>query len=198
MAIIYPVLATSTYKSIRVPLAEIMALGPARDAPSDIVLKPGWILHELDFDLNQAVFLQQAQVTPIFAAPFAYQEQVSTACFAAMIPFADFLMLSNRLNEPQRLIHLFNIGHCGSTLLHQVFNVSGAAQCISEPKFSFDLAYFRHSAEPEKLAALSTACLKFLTLLPGYDASRPLVVKHFSQACRMIETWAQVTTNAVH
>jgi hypothetical protein len=144
------------------------------------------------------VFFQQAQVKQIFAAPFAYQEQVSTARFVAIISFADFLMLANRLSEPKRFIHLFNIGHCGSTLLHQVFNVSGAAQCISEPKFSFDLAYFRHSIEPEKLAALSTACLRFLTLLPEYDASKPLVLKHFSQACRMIETWAQVTTNAVH
>ncbi|MEO9167423.1 MAG: hypothetical protein ABI230_03380 [Aestuariivirga sp.] len=198
MATLHPVLSTKLYQSIRVPLSDIMTLGPARDVPDDIVLQPGWILHELDFDLNQAVFLQQVQIKPIFAAPFAYQEQVSTARFAAMIPFADFIALAKRLNMPQRFIHLFNIGHCGSTLLHQVFNFSGAAQCISEPKFTFDLPTYRDKVEQPMLAALSAACLRFLTLLPGYDPSQPLVLKHFSQACRMIETWAQVTTNAVH
>ena len=198
MVRIHPVVSSKIYQSVRVPLAQVMELGPAVAAPDEIVLQPGWLLHELDFGLGCAVFLQPVEPKPIFAAPFAYQEQVASALNVAMLPFADFLAVAKRLNMPQRLTHLFNIGHCGSTLLHQVFNTSGAAQCISEPKFSFDLPTHRSAVEPTDLAALADASLRCLTLLPGYNPSQPLVLKHFSQACRMIETWASVSPDAVH
>lgn len=198
MAIIHSVLSSKPYQSIRVALDEVMTLGPATIGADDVVLQQGWTLHELDFSNNRVVFLQTGASNQLFTAPFSYQAQVTSAQQAAFINFDDFLKLSEQLDLPQHLIHLFNIGHCGSTLLHQVFNASGAAQCISEPKFSFDLATYRDKAEPPMLAALSAACLKFLTLLPGYDPSQPLVLKHFSQACRIIETWAAASPNATN
>ncbi len=198
MATIHPVLSSKPYQSIRVPLSKVITLGPSTFAADDVVLRPGWTLHELDFTNNQAVFLQTDATNQLFKAPFSYQMQVTSAQQAALVNFDAFLKLSARLDLPKRLIHLFNIGHCGSTLLHQVFNVSGAAQCISEPKFSLDLPTCRHRVEPDKLEALTQACLRFLTRLPGYDPSLPLVLKHFSQACRTMETWVAASPHATN
>src|SRR5664279_1299867 len=148
MATIHPVLSSKPYQSIRVPLSEVITLGPSTFAADDVVLRPGWTLHELDFTNNHVVFLQTDATNQLFTAHFSYQMQVTSAQQAALVDFDAFLKLSAGLDLPKRLIHLFNIGHCGSTLLHQVFNVSGAAQCISEPKFSFDLRFNRHSILP--------------------------------------------------
>ena len=198
MATIHPVLSSKPYQSIRVQLSEVMALRPATITTDDVVLQPGWTLHELDFANNRAVFLQTGANNQLFTAPFSYQAQVTSARQAAFVDFDAFLKLSARLDLPKRLIHLFNIGHCGSTLLHQVFNVSRAAQCISEPKFSFDLPVNRNSVEPDKLEALTQACLRFLTRLPGCDPSQPFVLKHFSQACRTMETLVAASPNATN
>ena len=198
MATIHPVLSSKPYQSIRVPLSEVMALGPATITADDVVLQQGWTLHELDFANNRAAFLLTGEDKRFFDAPFSYQAQVTSARQATFVDFDAFVKLSARLDLPKRLIHLFNIGHCGSTLLHQVFNASGAAQCISEPKFSFDLPVNRNSVEPDKLEALTQACLRFLTRLPGYNPSLPLVLKHFSQACRTMETWVAASPNATN
>ena len=198
MATIHPVLSSKPYQSVRELLSQVMTLGPPTVAADDVVLQPGWTLHELDFVNDRAVFLQTGANNQLFTAPFSYQVQVTSARQAAFVNFGAFLELSARLDLPKRLIHLFNIGHCGSTLLHQVFNVSGAAQCISEPKFSFDLPFNRNSVLPQKCAELAAACLRFLTVLPGYDLAMPLVVKHFSQGCRLIETYAEISPSATN
>ena len=198
MATLHPVLSSKSYQSIRVPLEEVMTLGPANSVPDDIVLKPGWTLHELDFTNNRAVFLQTGADNQFFAMPFSYQAQVTSAQQTAFLTFDVFLKLSAPLLLPQRLIHLFNTGHCGSTLLHQVFNASGAAQCISEPKFTYDLPDQRNHVAPEKLQALTAASLRFLNRFPGIDPSLPLVLKHFSQACRIMKTWAATAPNATN
>ena len=189
MAIFHSVLSSKQYQSVRVPLSEVMTLGIASTGADELVLHAGWTLHELDFANNCAVFLQTGADNQLFSAPFSYQAQVTSAQQAAFLNFDDFVNLSARLQIPNRLIHLFNIGHCGSTLLHQVFNASNATQCISEPKFSFDLPDNRNSVSPAKLQALTAASLRFLTLFPGVNSTRPLVIKHFSQACRIIEAW---------
>ncbi len=198
MATIHPVLSSKPYQTPRVPLSDVLTLGPATIGADDNLLHPGWTLHELDFGNSRAVFLQTGANNPLFAAPFSYQAQVTSAQQAAFINFDAFLKLSSFLKLPQHLIHLFNIGHCGSTLLHQVFNISGAAQCISEPKFTFDLPFNRQHVSPPMLAELTNACLRFLTLLPGYDLAMPLVIKYFSQASRIIETLVAASPHATN
>ena len=198
MATIYPVFSSKPYQSIRVSLAEVLVLGPAKKVPDDLVLEAGWALHELDFANNRAVFLETATENTFFAAPFAYQAHVTSARQAAFVTFDEFINLSAQLDLPKRLIHLFNIGHCGSTLLHQVFNASGAAQCISEPKFTFDLPSNRSRVSPKELQSLTAASLRFLARFPGVDLARPLVLKHFSQGCRVLETWVAAAPAATN
>jgi len=83
------------------------------------------------------------------------------------VPFETFIKLCDGLAPPQHLFRLFNIGHCGSTLLHQVINEGGEAWSLSEPKYTVDLAINRHAATEALLVALARAgsisCRNFRT-----------------------------------
>ena len=90
-------------------------------------------------------------------------------------------------------VHLFNIGHRGSTLLHHVLNRSGAATCVSEPLFLFDLAMERVTMAPERLVELIAAGCR---LLQHSVAGRRLVSKHFSQSTTLLPAFAAATPGA--
>lgn len=142
--------------------------------------EPGWTLFCLDLDEGEAVFVQTG-LTDLSAAPFCYQAQYQGATSVLRMTFDAFLDLGAAIPRQDPAIHPFNIGHCGSTLLHAVLNGSGSAFCISEPLFTFQLALARHDLGAERISALMRAGLGFLRQFA--EAGRgPLVVKHFSQA----------------
>jgi hypothetical protein len=152
-------------------------------APNDLVLsEPGWTLFSFDLSAGEAIFLDIGAETDVAPAPFSSQRQFETARRLLRMTLADFLDLKVVSVARQPPAHLFNMGHCGSTLVHHVLNRSGEAWCISEPAFTFDLAMNRADLSPERLTALIRVGMQLLTRFPGV-ADRPVVVKHFSQSC---------------
>ncbi len=160
-----------------------LTVGRFADAPDGLVLtEPGWTLFSLDFETSEAVFVDVGATADLVSAPFCYQAQYGAARRLMRLPFAAFESLSRQVPKGAPLIQLFNIGHCGSTLLHHVFNRSGAAWCVSEPLFTFDLAMRRHDLSAAALRDLMRAGLSFLRRFPGAADADRLAVKHFSQA----------------
>ncbi|MBC7676739.1 MAG: hypothetical protein H7173_11925 [Rhodoferax sp.] len=92
------------------------------------------------------MFLDIGAAQDLSAAPFSYHLQYATARRILCLPFAGFIDLVLQIKLPARLVHLFNIGHCGSTLLHHVFNKAIGVWCLSEPLFMFDAAMRRGDA----------------------------------------------------
>ncbi len=155
--------------------------GAFATSPDDLMLtESGWTLFSIDFQADEAVFLDIGAKTDLASAPFSYQRQFDTARRMLRMKLDDFLELGERCPVGEPLVHLFNMGHCGSTLLHHVFNRSGQAWCLSEPLFTFDLAMNRDALSADRLTALMRAGLRMLRRYPGI-AGRRLVVKHFSQ-----------------
>lgn len=167
-------------------LAALQVSDPA-SAPDDLVLiEPGWTLFTLDFDTQQAVFLQTGPENDLSQAPFSYQAQYEGAKAVFRVAFDPFIAMAAAIVRPSPVVQLFNMGHCGSTLLHNAFNQSGAAWCVSEPLFTFDLAMRRKDLGADKISGLMRAGLGFLRLSPSADRGR-LVVKHFSQMTAIME-----------
>ena len=188
----------------RIPLAFFnferdlnFTLGPNSIADNEIVVREkGWTLFGFNFKNGTAVFLYIGADQDLSVAPFAYTAQYEKASRVAVMPFQPFIQLAKDINAHPNLVHLFNIGHCGSTLLHHVFNASGEAWCISEPLFTFDLAMNRHDVSPKLLQDLAKAALHFLTLFPGASRSNTIVLKHFSQATTLFDVWHNAAPHA--
>ncbi|MDE2385249.1 MAG: hypothetical protein KGO53_11585 [Alphaproteobacteria bacterium] len=187
---VHAVLSAQAYQSFRVPLDEVMQLGPAQDAALEELQNPGWALHEFDFAKGEAVFLDVGAQCNLFEAGFAYQKMMRSARRAAFLPFDQFLAFAAAMPAPSRLIHLFNMGHCGSTLLHQVFNASGAVWSLSEPKFAADLGINRAGLSGARRKAMAQAGLAWLARLPFAGERPAMVLKHFSHGIKLMLEWA--------
>jgi hypothetical protein len=164
-------------------------LGPLRHESSDIVVREaGWTLFSFDFNASKAVFLDIGDDCDLSKAPFCYLVQFERAKRQALISFADFFELAERLPDPKKLVQLFNMGHCGSTLLHHVFNRVPNVWCISEPIYFVNMAMERASVDEATLQKLARAGLRFLNLFEGAAKADLMIVKHFSQSTTQFKT----------
>jgi len=164
---------------------QFLELGPSVECASENVLRGnGWTLFEFDYAHKRAVFLNVGADANLFSAPFCYRAQINQARQLAYIDFS-FLEHYEKTVCHHGFVQLYNIGHCGSTLLHHVFNASDEAWDVSEPKFLFDLAMNRGSLPFEQQIALARAGLKLLSCFPLADQKPAIVVKHFGQCSRI-------------
>jgi Sulfotransferase domain len=164
-------------------------LGPAQSAPPDIVLRePGWTLFCFDVKNLQAIFLDNGDGVDLSKAPFCGYVQYERAKKLALVPFSDFLALAEKIVDPKNVVQLFNIGHCGSTLLHHVFNRVPGVWCISEPACFFNLAMERDNIDDQTMRRLMRAGMRFLTIFAGAAEAHTIVVKQYSQLTTLLQT----------
>jgi hypothetical protein len=99
-----------------------------------LILNPHVNLYCIDVASSQAIFVEVASEVNLATAPFVYQAQYEGAQRLFTMPLAQLLELGERLETNlDRLILTFNIGRCGSTLLHQIFNQLPGVVSLSEP-----------------------------------------------------------------
>lgn len=197
MAIVHDILDSRPFDTLTFDAVEAFDLGLAvQMAGSAVINDLGWTLFSFDFKRAEAVFLDIGADCDLSAAPFSFQMQYDKARRVLRLPFGDFVALAAQIKTPARLVHLFNIGHCGSTLLHHVFNRAEGVWCISEPLFTFDAAMRRGEFAGIALDHLLRAGLSFVRLFPGAAGAEVIVVKHFSQATTQIPVYAAADPTA--
>jgi hypothetical protein len=186
---VFDILGRGDFKIINFDSHRSFTLGPMQHAPSDIVLRePGWTLFSYDIKRSQAVFLDIGGDSDLSAAPFGYLVQFERARRLALVSFQELFALSEKIANPKNLVQLFNIGHCGSTLLHHVFNRAPGVWCISEPVCFVNMAMERASIDDATMHRLAQAGFRFLTLFKGASDADLMVVKHFSQSTTQLKT----------
>lgn len=191
------VLNQKNYDFTKMDAEEGFELGPPVLTDASILLhQPGWTLYEFDFPENRAIFVDIGPSGDVINVPFAYSAQMRLAKRWAAVDLDIFLKLSEEIRTPHRFLQFLNIGHCGSTLLHHVFNATGIVADISEPKFTRDIAMNRKSLLREKQIELAKAGLKFLTLFPYANACDVISVKHFSQGTKIFDIWHEADSTA--
>lgn len=190
MAKVHEILDRRHFDTLSFDAVEAFDLGLPFQMPGSCVISDaGWTLFSFDFMRAEAVFLDIGAECDLSAAPFSYHMQYDQARRVLRMPFGEFIALAGQIKAPTRLVHLFNIGHCGSTLLHHVFNRAGGVWCISEPLFTFDAAMRRGNGGGVELVDLLVAGQKFLSLFPGARSADVIVVKHFSQTTRLMSEY---------
>lgn len=154
-------------------------------ADEAVVLGDGWSLFTYDFTRNSAVFLQTPVETNLALAPFVYNAQFEQANHVAIVGFEELLTITERLQDLPNLVQLFSTGHCGSTLLHHVFNRVHGVWCVSEP-ITFNALALNGAGHKDALK-LARGALRLLAQFPGAESAKCIAIKHFSQSTPQIK-----------
>ena len=128
-----------------------------------LIQNPQISLYCLDAATSQAIFVELPPDLDLAAAPFVWNAHYEGAQRLFSLPYSHLLELSEQIETKlDRLILLFNIGRCGSTLLHQIFNQVPSVVSLSEAD-GFIPFLNEDTRLPEREAiALLQASAKFL------------------------------------
>ena len=158
-------------------------LGPGRPvAMADLAQDPAWTLYCFDLATDRALFLRMPAGLDLSSAPFVYMAQVEQAQEAATVSTADVIAAGEHLARPERWVHLFSTGRCGSTLASRVFANLDGVWSASEPDAVSTLVTWRDGYGGERMRALLRAA-SYWSFRP-LDHSRALtcVLKYRSEA----------------
>jgi hypothetical protein len=121
-------------------------------------------LYSLDVESEQAVFVETPADVNLSQAPFYFTTQFEEAERVLTIPFGTMLELAQSVAvDDARLISIYSVGRCGSTLASQIFAQIPGVINISEPNALSQLVLARNSraySEDDLVALLeATVCL---------------------------------------
>src|SRR5579859_1867763 len=137
--------------------------------PRVVLQDPNLSLYCLDFENRQALFVQTPPECDLTAAPFFYATQYEAARRLVRIPFETLHRLAAEVAiDSSRLILIYSVGRCGSTLVSCAFREVAGVASLSEPDvFTQMLGYWgADSLEGEEQAALVKSCT-LLQCAPG-------------------------------
>jgi hypothetical protein len=141
-------------------------LGETGQLPArEILENPHITLYGLDFENSQAVFVQTPADVDLSQAPFYFTTQFEEARRVLTISFDTMLQLSQSVSvDDARLISIYSVGRCGSTLASQIFAQIPGVINISEPSALSQLVIARNTkaANDDDLVALLMATVRLL------------------------------------
>lgn len=135
------------------------------EPPASVFDDPAVSLYSLDLKNARAVFVEAADAKALAREPFFYMAQSRRARHVLTVDFGTFFRLYAPSSvHPEKLLHLYSVGRCGSTLLHHALNSVDGVVCYSEPDVLYQLALWRKSGrigreEAVRLAGASLGCL---------------------------------------
>jgi hypothetical protein len=142
-------------------------------AAEEILENPHITLYSLDFDNNQAIFVETPPEVNLSQAPFFYLAQYENAVRVLTVSFETMLRLAQSVTvDDERLILIHSVGRCGSTLASQIFAQLEGVVNISEPDALSWLVvarYFQPDNEAKLLAVLE-ATVRLLCKTPAQTA----------------------------
>ena len=129
-----------------------------------ILENPHITLYGLDFENRWAVFVETPAEIDLSQAPFYFNTQFEKAERVLTIPFETMIQVAKSVTiDDNRLIFIYSVGRCGSTLASQIFAQIPGVINISEPYVLFATGYrsqYRKSQGDELVALLEAAiCL---------------------------------------
>ena len=130
-----------------------------------ILENPHITLYGLDFENEQAVFVETPADVNLSQAPFYFDTQLEKAKRVLTIPFETMIQLAKSVTiDDERLVSIYSVGRCGSTLASQIFAQIPGVINISEPYVLSQLVIARNTkaANEDDLVALLEAAMCLL------------------------------------
>ncbi|MFN5995592.1 MAG: hypothetical protein ACK47C_09765 [Paracoccaceae bacterium] len=164
-------------------------LGSASSAPTRTVIdQPNWTLYGLDLARDLAVFTDLPDGTNLADSPFAYVTQHRLARRVLTMSLAELEAVADLAPPVPRVILIFSIGRCGSTLLSHALNTVPGVWCLSEPDAFLNLI-LQHYHSPQRadlprdqIIRLIRACTRLQFRPPPGRQDDVFAIKFRSQA----------------
>ncbi len=100
----------------------------------EILANPKWGLYCLDFESDEAIFVEVPDDRAVYSAAFLYQTQSEMAVNIATMPLSAFQSIAQSIVKPaDGFVFIHSVGRCGSTLLSKVFQALPRTLSLSEP-----------------------------------------------------------------
>jgi Sulfotransferase domain len=137
-------------------------------------------LYCLDFENQQAIFVETPEALDLFDAPFLYQAQYENAQRLIAVPIEILHGLAEQIQiQRSSQVFLYSVGRCGSTLLSRVFMEVPNAKRLSEPDVLSQLVALKNP-DPnlnDELVKLIKSCLTILCKPTGSKYPEFIVIK---------------------
>lgn len=152
-----------------------------------LVQNPNVNLYSIDPDTSQAVFAEVPPEVNLAVAPFVWQAQYESAIRFFVMPLPQLVEVGKSLETKlERLILVFNIARCGSTLLHQVLNQVPGVVSLSEPD-GFVPYSVATRLPADEVTALTKATAKFLFRPQAYPQMTVPAIKFRARNLALVE-----------
>lgn len=102
--------------------------------PRAVLEQPNTSLYCLDHQNKRAIFVVTSPGVNLSEAPFYYQAQYQHAQSVIAVPYETLHELVDDVHvDPERMIFIYSVGRCGSTLVSRAFSQAESVTSFSEP-----------------------------------------------------------------
>mmetsp|Transcript_7254 Transcript_7254/g.13763 ORF Transcript_7254/g.13763 Transcript_7254/m.13763 type:complete len:431 (+) Transcript_7254:30-1322(+) len=153
-----------------------------------ITLLPNVTLYSVN--TTEAIFVEcPADIDLTQAHDFFYAAQFENAVRVITVPLKDFHQIADKIGAPkpnQRIVHLYSVGRCGSTLLQKMMAAVPASTSLSEPDSFTMLIGMRDLLSPADFDRMLTSVSRFETkVLMSPEADINIVILKFRSQCNL-------------
>ena len=158
-------------------------LGPGQPADASIVTDDAdWSLYSLDLEGEKAVFVHLPPETDLSAAAFVHTLQLRAARKVLTLPLSALPDLSLAIPAPRKIVFIFSMGRCGTTLASHILRRVPGVLSLSEPDPFITLALARFTLPQAQQQALIAAVTRFCFRPPAGRVRDTLAIQFHSQA----------------
>lgn len=150
--------------------------------------RPTWSLYGLDKARDLAVFVELPEGTDLATSAFVYATQHRVAQRVLTMSLTEFEQVAELAPPVGRVVFIFSIGRCGSTLLSHALNAVPGVWCLSEPDaYSTLILQHYHSRsrlgfDDDRVIRLIRASTRLQFRAPKDRAAQVFAVKFRSHA----------------
>ncbi|MFG1900917.1 sulfotransferase [Micromonospora carbonacea] len=172
---------------------------PGGSVPAESLLgDPDVSLHCLDDEHRLAYFVQTPPGIDLAGGPFLYLDQYRAARRLVTVPYETLHRLADGLPDPARLILVYSVGRCGSTLLSRALGEVAGVRSYSEPDVFTEIALLRHEdpGRDAEYARLIRSCVRFLGNSGSESGGGTLAVKFRASGIQLGDLFHRVFPDA--
>jgi len=182
-ATLHEIISRSKFEAAHPAKYSDFVLGPGSPADRRIAVDGGgWFPYCADGRLRKAMFVRTPENVDLSKASFVSLTQFKEACQVLVMSLEDLAELAATVRTPTKIIFVFSIGRCGSTLTAKILDQAVGTWSLSEPDIYAGLALTREEFSSDDVDLVISAGTRLLFAPASVKDYSTLSVKLRSQS----------------
>jgi hypothetical protein len=164
-AMLYTIQSRKRGSSADFAIPQHFTVDEGQTVRAEILLEESnWTPYALDDEKRLIYFVQCPREIDFSTSAFVYSSQFEAAEKLLSLSYESLIALKSKAKAPEKLILIYSMGRCGSTLMSQILNQVDGVYSLSEPDIFTMLQYLRKEdgSRDEELRQLLEASTLFL------------------------------------